>query len=152
MTYQVLNTNMRIKRFYYEIFADAVEAAANNKEALFGPKEQRFYILLIFSLAQGLNVALLLFIVSALMRLNNIFLSINVFPGTYLDTATSGFISLVFPFLIINYFLVFHFKTYLKYTDKRSITTKGWALMIYFIGSASAFILYMVIGKWVFST
>lgn len=138
---------MGIKRFYYEIFADALEAAANNKEALFGIKEQQFYILLIFSLAQGLNVALVLFIISAFTKLNNIFLSINLFPGTYLDTALSGFISMVLPFLIINYFLVFHFKTYLKYKNNRIIITKGWALMIYFIGSASAFILYLVIGK-----
>lgn len=139
---------MGIKRIYYEIFADAVEAAANNKEALFGPKEQRFYILLIFSLAQGLNVALLLFIISAFVKLNNIFLSINAFPGTYLDTAISGFISLVLPFLIINYFIVFHSKAYLKYTNNRRIKTKGWAIMIYFIGSAGAFILYIVVGKW----
>ena len=139
---------MGIKRFYYEIFADAVEAAGNNKEALFGPKEQRFYILLIFSLAQGLNVALLLFIISAFVRLNNVFLSINVLPGTYLDTAISGFISLVLPFLIINYFIVFHSKSYLKYTNNRRITTRGWALMIYFIASAGAFILYIVVGKW----
>lgn len=140
---------MGIKRIYYEIFADAVEAAANNKEALFGLKEQRFYILLIFSLAQGLNVALILFIISAFVRLNNIFLSINVLPGTYLDTAISGLISLVLPFLLINYFIVFHSKAYLKFTKNRRISTKGWALMIYFIGSASAFILYLVVGKWV---
>lgn len=139
---------MGFKRIYYEIFADAVEAAANNKEALFGLKEQRFYILLIFSLAQGLNVALILFIISAFVRLNNIFLSINVLPGTYLDKAISGLISLVLPFLLINYFIVFHSKTYLKFTKNRRITTKGWALMIYFISSAGAFILYLVVGKW----
>jgi len=139
---------MEIKRLYYEIFADAVEAAANNKEALFGPKEQRFYTLLIFSLAQGLNVALLLFIISAFIRLNYIFLPINIFPGTYLDTAISGFITLVLPFLIINYFLVFHKKRYLKYISNRRITTKGWALMIYFMGSAGAFIIYLIVGKW----
>ena len=140
---------MGIKRIYYEIFADAIEAAANNKEALFGPKEQRFYTLLLFSLAQGLNVVLMLFIISAFVRIDNCFLSINVFPGTYLDTAISGFITLVLPFMMINYFLVFYSKTYLKYTHNRRIITKGWALMIYFMGSAGAFILYMVVGKWV---
>jgi len=139
---------MGIKRLYFEIFADALEAASKNKEALFGPKEQRFYTLLIFSLAQGLNVALLLLIISKFIRLNNIFLLINVFPGNYLDTAISGFVSLVLPFLIINYLMVFQNMTYLKYKNNRKIKSKGWALMIYFIGSAGAFILYLVVGKW----
>lgn len=140
---------MDIKRFYFEIFADAVEAAANNKEALFGTKEQRFYTLLIFSLAQYLNVILLLFILTGLGLNINIFLEINIFPGRILNGLISGFISLGLPLLLLNYFLVFYKKTYLKYTLNRRIITKGWALMIYFMGSAGAFILYMVIGKWV---
>lgn len=138
---------MGIRKLYFEVFADAIEAAANNKDALFGPKEQRFYTILIFSTAQGLNLLLILFIISGFTNIGSIFLKLNLFPGTYLDNALSGFITLGLPFLIINYFLVLHSKTYLKYTENRKIKTKGWALMIYFIGSASAFIIYIVIGK-----
>jgi hypothetical protein len=140
---------MGIKRLYYEVFADAIEAAANNKDALYGPKEQRFYTILIFSTAQSLNLLLILFIISSFTNIGNIFFKLNFFPGTYLDNALSGFITLGLPFLIINYLLVLHSKTYLKYTENRKIKTKGWALMIYFICSAMAFTLYMVMGKWV---
>ncbi len=141
---------MGLTRYYYEIYADAVEAAANNKEALFGPKEQRFYTLLIFSLAQYLNIILLLFILTGLGLNINIFLEINFFPGRVLNGFISGFISLGLPLLLLNYFLVFYKKTYLKYTNNRRIATRGWALMLYFIGSALTFILYIIVGKWIF--
>jgi len=36
----------------------------------------------------------------------------------------------------------------IKGKNNRKIKSKGWALMIYFIGSAGAFILYLVVGKW----
>jgi hypothetical protein len=150
MIYQQLNTDMGLTRYYYEIYADALEAAANNKEALFGPKEQRFYTLLIFSLAQYLNVLLLLFILTGLGLNIHILLEINIFPGRILNGFLSGFISLGIPLLLLNYFLVFYKKTYLKYTNNRRITTRGWALMLYFIGSALIFILYIIFGKLMF--
>jgi hypothetical protein len=141
---------MGFKRFYFEVFADAVEAAANNKEALFSHKEQRFYTLIILSLAQYLNVILMLFILTGLGVNNNIFMEINIFPGRILNGFVSGFISLFLPLIILNYFLVLHKKAYLKYTDNRKVATRGWALMLYFTGSALAFLLYIIVGKWVF--
>lgn len=149
MTYQRINIDMGIKRLYYEVFADAIQAAANNKDALYGPKEQQFYTLLIFSLAQYLNFSLMMLILTGLGINMNLYLHLNIFPGKIIDGFLSGFVSLVFPLMLINYFLVFHKKTYLKYKVNRKIKTKGWALMIYFMGSAMAFILYIVAGKWV---
>lgn len=138
---------MKIRRLYFEMFADAVEAASNNKDAVFGHKEQRAYTLLILSLAQGLNLALVLIIFISISKVKLSLLSIDIFPGTYLDGALSGIIMLVLPFLALNYFLLLRRKSYLNYTVNRKIRTKGRALLFYFVGSFLALILTVIIGK-----
>ena len=140
---------MVIKRLYYEIFADSIEASAKNGRI--GPKERHFYTNLSFSLAQYLNIILLFFILSGLGFNINIFVNINIFPGKIINGFLSGFVSLGLPLLLINYFLVFHRKTYLKYTENRKIKTGGLALLFYFLGSVAIFIVYIVIGMMFFA-
>jgi hypothetical protein len=138
---------MIIKKMYFEIFADHIESINRLKNPMYGRKEMYFRALLVFSLAQLLNIGILLFILIGLGVNVDIFFEFDIFPGKILNGFLSSFITFILPLMLINYLLVFHKKTYLKYTDNRRINTGGWALMIYFMGSAFAFIMYMVIGK-----
>lgn len=148
MIYQIIG-KMGIQRIYYEIFSDSIETSSKNGRL--GSKERHFYILLVFSLAQMLNIGVLLFILIGLGVNVNIYLEFNIFPGKMLDGFLSGFITFILPLCIINYFIVFHNNTYLKYTENRKINTGGWALFLYFMGSAILYIGYVVVGKMIFA-
>jgi hypothetical protein len=136
---------MSIKRIYFEIFADSIEAAAKNGRL--SKREQPLYILIVFSLAQFFNINLLLLLLTELDINTHIYLEINVFPGGNIDAFLSSFLTLILPLCILNYFIVFHNNTYLKYTENRKIKMGGWALFIYFMGSAILYIGYVVVGK-----
>lgn len=99
-------------RYYYEIWADAIEAAEKS-ESYMTLKDKMFVLLIGFSLAQGLNLALFILIISIFVK-TNFFLNLNIFPGTYLDNALSGFITLLLPFLLLNYILIFYKKNILN--------------------------------------
>ncbi|MGI8891920.1 MAG: hypothetical protein ACR2GN_00535 [Bacteroidia bacterium] len=132
-------------RYYYEIWADAIEAAEKS-ESYMTLKDKMFVLLIGFSLAQGLNLALFILIISIFVK-TNFFLNLNIFPGTYLDNALSGFITLLLPFLLLNYILIFYKKKHIKYKNCRKINTKGRFSFAYVLISISVYVLYLLMGK-----
>lgn len=137
----------KVKRFYFEIWADAIEAMekSNNNMTY---KDKMFTLLLLFSVAQGFNLALVLLVLSEYIK-SSFFLQIDIFSGQFLDGAIAGIITLFLPFGLLNYILIFRKKIIRKYTQNRKINTNGKAFLAYFLLSAGLFILIVVIGKWI---
>lgn len=143
----IFQMGSKVKRFYFEIWADAIEAMEKSK-ANMTYKDKAFILLILFSVAQGFNLALVLLILSKYIK-TPFFLPIDIFPGKFLDGAIAGIITLFLPFVLINYILIFRKKIVKKYVKNRKINTKGKALLAYFLLSAGLFILIVVIGKWI---
>ena len=132
-------------RYYYEMWADAMEFVEKTDRPL--PKEERRIAILIgLSVAQGSNLTCILILLSYFYNFSILF-DINVFPGNYLDHALSGFISLVLPFVLINYFMFFYKKYHLKYKENRKVNTNGKAFFFYFFISQGLFLALGVLGK-----
>lgn len=137
-----------MKRLYFEVWADAIEAAERSKSYM-THKDKMFTLLAVFSVAQGFNLGLVLLILSSYIK-TPFFLQIDLFPGTMLDGSLAGIITLFLPFAILNYILIFKKKKYLAYAENRKIRTKGKAFLAYFVCSSGVFLLVVVISKWFF--
>jgi hypothetical protein len=87
-----------------------------------------------------------LFIVSDLAITKGIFIiPVNVFPGSLIDGFSSFFLSYLFPFLLLNYFLIFYKDRYK--TLICSYPSNGGKLFLkYFLGSLVALIAYFLIA------
>lgn len=134
-----------MKRLYYEIWADAIEAA-DKSESYMTHKDKMFVLLAGFSIAQGFNLGLVFLALSNFIK-TPFFLQIDLFSGTMLDGALAGIITLFLPFAILNYILIFKKKGYKKFVENRRIKTKGKALLIYFACSSGLFLLVVITGK-----
>lgn len=131
--------------WYYEIWADAIIKAKKTNSGK-SDKDKMLTLLVAFSIAQGFNLASIYFLISYLIRFNPL-IAFNIFPGNYLNTALSGFISFYLPFFILNYFLIFYNKKYERIIDKRSLNSGGKAFVFYFFGSGLLFFLIIFLGK-----
>lgn len=136
-----------MKRLYYEIWADAIEAAEKS-ESFMTNKDKMFTLLALFSIAQGFNLGIVLLALSNFIK-TPFFLQIDLFPGTMLDGALAGITTLFLPFAILNYILIFKKKGYKKHVENRRIKTNGKAILTYFVCSSGLFLLIVIIGKWI---
>ncbi|MDR2475214.1 MAG: hypothetical protein LBD45_05085, partial [Bacteroidales bacterium] len=93
-----------MKNYYYILWADAINAASKSNQ------EWKIILLIIFSVAQGLNLLTILFYVVRIVFDNKmkIFFDFHFLSGTVFNKFFSAFITLFLPFLIINYFLILH--------------------------------------------
>lgn len=131
--------------WYLRIWADAINKAENSKSYM-THKDKMVTLLIMFSVAQGFNLLAIFFFVGSFFDFDP-FLSFNVFPGKYLNTALSGIITLFLPFIILNYLLVFYKNRYKKFIQEKHQNT-GWKVfIIYFLSSLLLFFLIIVIGK-----
>lgn len=142
----IYQQNNKMKRLYFEIWADAIEAA-NKSESYMTHKDKMFTLMALFTVAQGFNLVVVLLLLSSFFEFD-VFLRFDLFPGSYIDTALSGIITLYLPFAVLNYILIFKKKRYLDYTENRKLITKGKALLVYFVCSIILFLLVVIIGKW----
>lgn len=131
--------------WYYEVWADAIYKAKNTNSGK-SNRDKMLILLVAFSIAQGFNLASIYFLINYLIKFNPL-IAFDVFPGNYLDTALSGFISFYLPFFIINYFLIFYKIKYERFVDKRKLDSGGKAFVIYFFGSGLLFFLIIFLGK-----
>lgn len=127
--------------WYYSLWADAIgfEKAKHGHFRNWKP-----YVLLGISFSQGLNLAAVLLLVSNWIK-NPFFLTIDLFPGTMLDGALSGIITLFLPFVLLNYLLVLKNKKYELIIEKFPYR-KGKLYIGYFITSVALFFLPVLIG------
>lgn len=134
-----------MKKLYYEIWADAIEAIRST-ESYMTDKDKIVVLLITFSIAQGFNLGFLLLILATFIE-TPFFLQINLFPGSMLNGAIGGMITLFLPFVIINYILIIRKKYYLKYIHNRTIRSKGKVFLLYFFFSGGLFVFTVIIGK-----
>jgi hypothetical protein len=131
--------------WYLRIWADAINKAESSKSYM-THKDKMVTLLIMFSVAQGFNLLAIFFFLGSLFEFDP-FLSFNVFPGKYLNTALSGIITLFLPFIILNYLLVFYKNRYKKFIQEKHQNT-GWKVfIIYFLSSLLLFFLIIIIGK-----
>lgn len=131
--------------WYYEVWADAIDKAKNTNSGK-SNRDKMLTLLVAFSIAQGFNLVSIYFLISYLIKFNPL-IDFDIFPGSYLDTALSGFITFYLPFFIINYFLIFYKKKYERFVDKRKLNSGGKAFVFYFFGSGLLFFLIIFLGK-----
>jgi len=133
-------------KLYYRIWIGAINSAIekNGENKI----DWKIILLIIFSVAQGINLLTLFFWLSIFNNNYNLIYEFNIFPGDMLDSLLSCFITLFLPFILVNYMLIFRKNRYKKYIKTFSGNqTKGKNFMLYFIISILVFILPIIIGK-----
>lgn len=126
-----------MENIYYKIWVDAIvwEKATNGKR-----RDWKFFTLFPISLCQGLNLLTICFWFSP-----PIFIDIQIFPIKALNSFFSYSITLLFPFLIINYFLIIYNNRFENLIPKYKYCN-GKLYLWYFLLSVSAFIVPIIIG------
>lgn len=134
-----------MNNLYYQIWADAIVYEKTNNEHL---GNWKVYTLLPISFLQGINLLTILMGLIAFNIKVDVFLDIDNFLGTMFDKFLSVFITLFLPFLILNYLLIFRKKKYVTIITKYEYK-KGRFYLLYFLITIGAFILPVIIGKWI---
>lgn len=127
--------------WYYSLWADAIgfEKAKHGHIRNWKP-----YVLIGITFCQSLNLAAILLLLSNWVK-TPFFLPIDIFPGKLLDGVLSGIITLLLPFMILNYLLVLRDKKYEEIIEKYPFR-KGKLYIGYFITSVILFLLPVFIG------
>ena len=129
---------------YYKIWVDAITYEKTKHGHI---RNWKVYTLIPISVIQGVNFLVICMIIGFLTgSFPNIFIEIDVFPGKMLDSFFSGIITLVLPFIIINYALIFYRKKYDALLAKYQYHN-GRIYLAYFIVSMSLFLLPLIFGK-----
>jgi len=122
-----LNKIVKMKNIYYSLWVDSIVSSRKNL-----PKEKdwKFSLLTFISMLNALNLSVILIWVGYLFNVNVIWVKIEMFPGTMLNSFASFFIQFSLPFVGLNYFLIFRRNRYkkliAKYPDR-----KGKLALIY---------------------
>lgn len=103
----------RIKNLYYAIWADLIWSLSKNKKW----ESNRTYILLIMSFLLGLNYYPFLLLLPKIISPFYLFKDFILFNNEKVDMLIRGLIILLVPGYILNYFLIFHKKKYIKIID-----------------------------------
>ncbi|MBD3274963.1 MAG: hypothetical protein GF372_06600, partial [Candidatus Marinimicrobia bacterium] len=129
-----------IRQVYYNFWIDGIKAAQKNSEL--GEIEWKVLSLLFVSLAMAFNaLTVIIWIELLITGPLPLFIEFQFLPGTMLDSALSFFVTLLWPFLLLNYLLIFRHNRYEQLMEKYpGYNTGGWASMIYFIASGLLFI------------
>jgi len=128
---------------YYKIWVDAIvfEQTKNGQR-----RNWKIYTLIPISLFQGINLLTLFFAVSAITKKHiSIFLDINFFNFKPLNQLFSSSITLFFPFIILNYFLVLYNNKY-EYLIEKYKYYNGKLYLGYFLFTGGILIIPIFIG------
>ncbi len=99
-----------MKNLYYMIWADAILSFKKHH-----PNEDwKIKLYIYITCIHSLNFGLILFWIKHLNFLSIPSLDINIFPGTLIDSFLSFTLQFSFPFLMLNYFLIFYNNRYKK--------------------------------------
>jgi hypothetical protein len=130
-------------KLYYKIWVDGIVKLRSRPQ---NAGLWKFFAMTFTSMAMALNLVFVLFIMSDLGMTDGIFkVPVNLFPGTHIDAFFSFFISYLLPFLLMNYFLIFHRDRY-KELIMRYPYHGGKLYLRYFLGSLSVFLIYIIIA------
>jgi len=131
-------------KFYYILFSDAINKILTVEKS---KDLWKFYTLIYISFAMGFNLFMLSFILNDLniLKIETIELTLNITDFYFLDSFLSYAVVYLFPFLILNYFLIF-------YKDKyKDIIVKykhynGKLISWYYAISFFSFPLFFIVG------
>lgn len=126
-----------MENIYYKIWVDAIvwEKATNGKR-----RNWKFYTLIPISLCQGINLLTICFWFHV-----PIFFNIHLFSIKSLNSFLSYSISLLFPFMILNYFIIIYNKRYESLITEYKYHN-GKLYLWYFLLSVGAFIIPIIIA------
>lgn len=122
---------------YYKVWVDAIvwEQATNGKR-----RNWKVYTLLPISLCQGVNLLTICFWCHI-----SIFINIQLFSVKPLNSFLSYSISLLLPFVILNYFIIIYNQRYKSLINKYKYHN-GKLYIWYFLLSIGSFIIPIIIG------
>lgn len=127
-----------MENIYYKIWVDAIvwEKATNGERRNWRP-----YTLIPISLCQGLNLGTICFWLHI-----PIFFNIHLFSIKPINGFLSYSVTLLMPFIILNYFLIFYNQRYKNLIEKYKYYN-GKLYLWYFLFSIGVFILPIIIGS-----
>lgn len=141
-----ININKMVK-IYYKIWVDAIVFEQTNYSQI---RNWKLYTCIPMTLFPGMNLlTLFLWIRSFTNRKINIFLDIHIFKYAILNTFCSGALTLLVPFIILNYFLIFHNKRYEQLISKYTYR-KGKLYLCYMLFTIGILIVPIIVAKWIF--
>lgn len=101
-------------KLFYTLWSQAI----NREEKIRGKENGRIYAFLFITFCQGLNFMTVLLTFKTIYLVDfNVFLNIDIFPNNIMGGMISGFLTMLAPFMVINYFVIFKGKRYLKIKD-----------------------------------
>lgn len=137
---------LKIRRMnlYYKIWVDAIVKLRSRPQ---NAGMWKFFGMTFISMTMALNLWFISFLLMLHLNYSLPFfrIKINIFPGSRIDAFFSFFISYLFPFLLLNYFLIFHKDRY-KDLIKRFPSYDGKLFLKYFLGSLAAILGYFLIA------
>jgi hypothetical protein len=136
---------MDARDWYYAVWADGLTAIEHSKTNL-PNRDGRMVLLVMFSVAQGLNLSTLLILFGPWFKTGLTTPDLGL--GVVLNNLLMGLCVYIGPFVVLNYLLVFHKDKYKKLVKPSPGGRKyGWLFMGYFLLSSILFLGLLVVGK-----
>lgn len=132
-----------MKGLYFKIWADLIIGIQKNPER---KNDWRYFSMFLMTTLISLNLFTLVMLLS-IFKVKVFFITIEVLPGTILDSFFSGLIQFVLPSFILNYFLVFYREKFKKFVFKYK-DRQGKIFLPYLFISVGAFIIPVLFYWW----
>lgn len=127
---------------FYRLWAEAI----SREEKIRGDKVGKIYAFLFITFCQVLNFFTIIIALKALFFLDyHFFLAIDIFPGRILDGMLSGFLTIIAPFMVFNYLVIFIGKKY-KIIQEKYGSNGSKVYFYYVVISFFLFFLPIAIG------
>ncbi len=118
--------HMKIKNIYYLFWVDAIISYKKyNPEKL----NWKRFIFLFISFINGINLWIILIWLKYFKIIIVPEFTVNIFPGKTLNNSLTFILIFVFPFIVLNYFLIFYKDRYKKIIAKYPMPKKKFAFI-----------------------
>ncbi len=136
---------MGARTWYYAVWADGLMAIEHSRSNL-PRRDGRIVLLVMFSVAQGLNLSTLLILMGPWIKTGLTTPDLGL--GSLLNNLIMGLGVYIAPFVVLNYLLVFRKDKYKRLVSPSPSSRKpGWLFMGYFLLSSILFLGLLVVGK-----
>lgn len=138
----ILQLNHNQMNLFYRLWLEAIDREEKKR----GKRSGKTFAFFFLTFCQSLNLISLFLMSKILFSFSfSPFLKIDIFPGKLLDGMLSGFLSVVAPFMLLNYLIIFRGKKYQKLQESYRPTSSK-LYFAYVGGSFLLFYLPIVIG------
>lgn len=139
---------MKLRNIYYIFWVDIIlRYLKRNPERT----DLKSRVLLVYSTIQAINLITILWWLKYFNVIKLTMLELYIFPIESLNNATSFFIQFVFPFFVLNYFLIFHNNRYKVLIEKYPVYRKKYVIIysvsVLWISFSSAIIIGILKGN-----